>query len=325
MDILITEDLDAPAVERLATHFNVSRDPLVWKDRPALKAQIAAARAILVRNQTQLTAEILAAAPKLLAIGRVGVGLDNIDVAAATKSGIVVIAPLNANAVSVAEFTLGLLLALARKIPAADRTTRAGAWDRKGSIGAELQGKTLAIVGFGRIGRLVAARARAFGMLLLMFDPFVPADSATLSDAGVQSCARLENALGAADFISVHLPLTKRTRYLFDTHAFAATKPGACFINTARGSVVDENALLAALQAGRLAGAALDVRETEPPAKPSALDSMPNVVLTPHIGAFTVEAQTRTMEAVCDDVERVLQGRPAANFVNFARPDRVGV
>lgn len=322
MEILITEDLDAPAIARLAGRFEVVREPLLWKDPVALKAGIAGARAVMVRNQTRLTAEVLAGAHALRVIGRVGVGLDNIDVAAATKLGIVVVAPLDANAVSVAELTLGLLLALARKIPASDRATRTGAWDRKAGTGAELQGKTLAIVGFGRIGRLVAARARAFGMRLVMFDPFLAPDAPVLADLGAERCPRLEAALGGADFISVHLPLTDRTRRLFDARAFAAAKPGAYFINTARGGVVDEAALLAALRSGHLAGAALDVRESEPPDGPGAFEALPNVILTPHVGAFTVEAQARTFEAVASDIERVLDGQPAENSLNLTTPAR---
>ena len=322
MDILISEDLDAPAIQELSKKFQVVRDATLWKDGAALKEKISTAGAILVRNQTQLSADVLAAAHRLVAIGRVGVGLDNIDVAAATKLGIVVIAPLNANAVSVAELSLGLMLALARKIPLADRATKAGAWDRKGCTGRELDGKTLAVCGFGRIGRLVAARARAFGMSVRAFDPFVPANTPALAEADCKLCEQLEEALVAGDFVSVHLPLTDQTRHLFNTRTVAAIKRGAYFINTSRGGVVDERVLLLALQSGHLAGAALDVREIEPPQTRSALEDFDQVILTPHIGSFTTEAQTRTFEAVCEDLHRVLRGQPAENFVNLARPGR---
>jgi D-3-phosphoglycerate dehydrogenase len=322
MDILISEDLDAPAIQELSKKFKVVRDAALWKDGAALKEKISAACAIMVRNQTQLTADVLAAANRLVAIGRVGVGLDNIDVSAATKLGIVVIAPLNANAVSVAELSIGLMLALARKIPQADRSTKAGGWDRKGCTGVELDGKTLTLCGFGRIGRLVALRARAFGMNVLTFDPFVQADSPALADTGCALCDKLEEALAGADFVSVHLPLTDQTRHMFNTRTFAAIKRGAYFINTSRGGVVDERMLLLALQSGHLAGAALDVREIEPPQTRSTLEDLDNVILTPHIGAFTAEAQRRTFEAVCDDLHQVLRGEPAKNFVNIARPKR---
>ncbi len=322
MDILISEDLDAPAIQELSRKFTVVRDATLWKDGAALKEKISTAGAIMVRNQTQLSADVLAAARRLVAIGRVGVGLDNIDVAAATKLGIVVIAPLNANAVSVAELSIGLMLALARKIPLADRTTKAGAWDREGCTGRELDGKTLAVCGFGRIGRLVALRARAFGMSVRTFDPFVPANAPALAEAGCELCEHLEEALGAGDLVSVHLPLTDQTRHLFNTRTVAAIKRGAYFINTSRGGVVDERVLLLALQSGHLAGAALDVREIEPPQTRSAFEDLDHVILTPHIGSFTTEAQTRTFEAVCEDLHRVLRGHPAENFVNLARPGR---
>jgi D-3-phosphoglycerate dehydrogenase len=202
-----------------------------------------------------------------LGIGRLGVGLDNIDVAAASSLGVVVVAPFNANATSVAELTLGLILALARKIPQADRSTKEGAWDRKGCTGIELAGKTLAICGLGRIGGLVANRARAFGMKLVAFDPFVKPDSPVLRESGALLRGSLEEALSGADFVSVHLPLTSETQHVFSRKMFAATKPGAYFVNTSRGGVVDETALLEALQTGQLGGAGLDVRETEPPVK----------------------------------------------------------
>ena len=321
MDILITEDLDAPAIQKLAEKWSVARDANLWKNPAALTEKIRAARTIMVRNQTQLAAEILAKANNLIGIGRMGVGLDNIDVEAATKCGIVVIAPLSANAVSVAELTLGLILALARKIPLADRSTRAGGWDRKTCTGLELEGKTLTLCGLGRIGRQVAVRARAFGLRVVVFDPFLKADSPALAGLDATLCGKLVDALTGADFISVHSPLTPGTKHIFNSQAFGAMQRGAFFINTSRGGIMDEAALLAALQSGHLGGAALDVRETEPPAR-SAFEAMDNVILTPHVGAFTVEAQTRTFEAVCGDLDRLLRGEAAENFVNIPRPKR---
>ena len=322
MDILITEDLSAPALTRLGERFAISRQPALWKDTAALEMAIQPARALVIRNQTQVTAELLAGAPRLLAIGRVGVGLDNIDVAAATKLGIVVIAPLDANAVSVAELTFGLVLALARKLCPADRSTKAGAWDRKTFTGTEIQGKTIGLCGLGRIGRLVALRAKAFGMTVLAFDPFVRPDSPALKETGATLCAQLEEMLSMADFVTVHSPLTRETRHLFNARTLAAMKRGACFINTSRGPIVDEAALVSALRNGQLGGAALDVREAEPPLDQTGFEGLDNVLLTPHIGAFTVEAQTRTFEAVASDLERVLSGEPAVHFVNRDRPSR---
>jgi D-3-phosphoglycerate dehydrogenase len=322
MDILISEELDSPAIQKLSAKYKVVRQGGLWKNPAELKTAIAGARAIMVRNQTQLTADVLAAAPQLLAIGRVGVGLDNIDVPAATKAGIVVIAPLDANAVSVAELTMAFALALARKIPQADRSTKAGGWDRKGCTGIELDGKTFAICGFGRIGRKVALMARAFGMKTVAFDPFVKADSPFLKETGATWAGTLEEALAQADFITTHSPLTPETKHMFNARTFGQMKRGAYFINTSRGGVADEAALHEALRSGHLGGAALDVREKEPSDGKTGLEQFENVILAPHVGAFTAESQTRTFEAVAGDVDRVLSGEAAKNFVNTARPTR---
>lgn len=322
MDILITEEIGGPAVQRLTECYSVVYDAALWKDPAELRRCIGDARTIMIRNQTALTADLLAAAPHLIGIGRVGVGLDNIDVATASKLGVVVVSPVGANAASVAELTLGLLLALARKIPKADRSTKAGGWDRRGCNGIEVEAKTLAICGFGRIGRLVATRARAFGLRLLVFDPFVKPGSPALRDIGATLCVRIEEALQEADFVTVHCPLSPETRHLFNPATFAAMKRGAFFINTARGGIVDETALIAALRNGQLSGAALDVREIEPPAAKTDLEQLDNVILTPHIAAHTTEAQTRTIDAVAADMDRLLRGGAAVNFVNFAEPRR---
>ena len=320
MDILISEDLDSPAIEKLAGKYQIVREPALWKDSTQLKKLLGEARAVVVRNQTQLTTEILSAAKNLQAIGRVGVGLDNIDVRYATERGIVVIAPLNANATSVAELTLSFVLALARKISFADRSTKSGEWDRKNCTGFELDRKTILICGFGRIGRMVAARAKAFGMRIIVFDPFIEENSTHIGEVGATLATKLEDGLAIADFVTVHSPLTPETKHMFNGKTFAVMKKGSFFINTSRGGVMDEMALLIALETNHLGGAALDVREIEPPKEKSAFNEMDNVILTPHIGAFTSEAQTRTMECVCEDLDRVLRGEPALNFVNIPQP-----
>jgi D-3-phosphoglycerate dehydrogenase len=322
MDILISEELDAPAIQKLAEKYQVVREPALWKDKARLGELIRDARTVMIRNQTQLTAEVLAGAPRLLGIGRVGVGLDNIDVAAATQHGVVVIAPLNANAVSVAELTLGFIIALARKIPLGDRSTKAGGWDRKGCTGMELDGKTLAVCGYGRIGRMVASRAQAFGMQIAVYDPFIKPETWNQAETRAVLCPRLDDALKAADFVTSHLPLTPDTKHMFNSRTFAAMKRGAFFINTSRGGVMDEAALSAALQGKHLGGAALDVREVEPPKARVGFEDMDNVILSPHIGAFTTEAQQRTFEAVASDLDHLLQGLPALNFVNQATASR---
>jgi D-3-phosphoglycerate dehydrogenase / 2-oxoglutarate reductase len=321
MDILISEDLDAPALNRLERTYIIAREPQLWKDPSRLKDRIAAARTIIIRNQTRLTDDVLACAPKLLAIGRVGVGLDNIDVSAATDRGIVVIAPLDANATSVAELTVAFILTLARKLPAADRSTKHGGWERKQFTGIELAGKTVAICGFGRIGRLVAARARAFGMRIVVFDPYVKPGDPAVEETEAEVCEEIVRAVSEADFVTAHSPLTPQTANMFNAQIFQAMKSSAFFINTSRGGVVEEAALIDALQNGRLAGAALDVRAQEPPLR-SPFESMENVILTPHIASFTVEAQTRTFEAVAADIDGILRGEPALKFVNIPKPNR---
>ncbi len=320
MDLLISEEIDTPAIRALAAKYHVVSEPRLWQQPAQLQKEIGSARAILVRNQTQLTVEILAAAPALIAIGRNGVGLDNIDVAAASKLGVVVIAPLDANAASVAEFTVGLILALARRIPRVDRSTRAGGWDRKSATGIELEGKTLALCGFGRVGRKVAIMARGLGMKVVVFDPFVSPGSPALQETRALLVGALEEALAAADFVSAHSPLTAQTRLMFNARAFSAMKRGAFFINTSRGGVVSEPALADALRRGHLGGAALDVREKEPPDGDPGFNEMENVILTPHIASFTAEAQLRTSDAVASDLDRLLSGRPAVHFVNFPSP-----
>lgn len=319
-DVLVTEKIVGDALAALARTHGVAFEPDLWRSTDGLREAAGSARAIVVRNQTQVTRELLAAAPRLQIVARAGVGLDNIDVGAASAAGVVVSFTPQANAVSVAELTLGLMLAVARKIPAADRDVRAGGWDRVRFTGVELAGKTLGIVGLGRIGRMVAERARAFGMTLLAYDPAIDPASAVARDLGLR-LVRLDDLLEASDVVSCHVPLAPETARLFDEDRFRRMKPGAVFVNTSRGEVADEDALLAALREGRLGGAALDVRRTEPPG-PTPFDALENVVLTPHVGAFTAEAQRRTLEAVCRDVTNVLAGGEAVEYVNFARPRR---
>ncbi len=324
MDILISEEMESPEFQRLAKNFSIVNDGTLWKNPAALKEKICGARAIIVRHQTQLTDEILRAAPKLIAIGRLGVGLDNIDVQAATDRDIVVVAPLDSNATSVAEFTIALMLSLARKIPSANSITKASQWQqqRQACLGSELDGKTLTVCGFGRIGRGVASRARAFGMRIVVFDPFIQPDSPHLRETAATLHPKLEDALAQADFVTAHSPLTPETKKMFNAKTFSAMKRGTVFINTSRGGVVDENALLDALESWHLGGAALDVREVEPPKTRTAFENLENVILTPHIASFTTEAQTRTYEAVASDIERLLNGESAVNFVNMPRPSR---
>jgi D-3-phosphoglycerate dehydrogenase / 2-oxoglutarate reductase len=317
-DILISEQISGPGIARLEAAFSTVTKPDLWRSPADLTAALADCRALLVRNQTRVTAGLIAQAPRLEVIGRAGAGLDNIDVAAATAAGVVVVSTPDQNSVSVAELALGFMFALARHIPAADRDTHAGGWQRQKFVGSELYGKTLGIVGLGRIGFLTAVRARAMGMRIIAHDQWISPDAVAVAETQAELVS-FEDLLARADFVSCHVPLTPQTRAMFNYERFAAMKPTAFFLNLARGEVVDENGLARALDEKRLAGAALDVREQEPPA-PGPLDRRANVILTPHIAAFTREAQTRVVNAVADDVARVLHGQPARNFANFPQP-----
>lgn len=314
-EILVTENITGEAMTRLRETHDVTFEPDLWSS-PELASKLAEARAVIVRNQTQITRELIEQAPRLEVIARAGAGLDNVDTTAAAEAGIVVTYAPAENSLSVAELVMGLLLSLARRIPAAWQDTRHGGWDRKTFTGLELSGRTLGIVGFGRIGRLVAERARAFGMRLIAHDEFIPAK--VFAEAGVESVS-FEKLLAESDAVSVHVPLLDSTRGLFGASQFAEMKSTAWFINAARGEIVNESALVEALQSGRIAAAALDVRDTEPPSR-SPLEEMDNVILTPHIGAFTQEAQERVVGLVCGDVERVLAGEAAMSAFGEAVP-----
>ncbi|MDI6870702.1 MAG: phosphoglycerate dehydrogenase [Bacillota bacterium] len=278
-----------------------------------LKEIIGEYDALLVRSQTKVTAEIIAAAGKLKVIGRAGVGVDNVDVPAATARGIVVLNAPEGNTISTAEHTWALLMAVARMVPQACAALKAGKWDRKSFVGVELSGKTLGVVGLGRVGGQVAKRALAFGMRVLAYDPYLSAERA--ERAGVEVAA-LDRIIAEADFITVHTPLTPETRHLFGEEEFARMKPGVRVINCARGGIFDEQALLEALDSGRVAAAGLDVFEEEPP-KDFTLISHPRVVATPHLGASTVEAQENVAIDVAVEVAHLLKGEPFKNAVNL--------
>ncbi len=319
-DILITENIVGEEMDRLRQSCDAVFEPELWKEPEKLKAMIGDFRGLIVRNQTQVTRELLAAATKLEIVGRAGVGLDNVDVVAANERGIVVAFTPEQNTNSVAELAIGLMLGLARMIPAGDADTKAGGWKRQKFTGIEIQGKTLGLIGLGRIGASTAAKARALGMDIVAYDPFVDSESLKAMDLRARMLT-LDEVLAQSDFVSCHLPATAETAGLFNYEKFCLMKPSAFFINTSRGEVVDEDGLLQALQEKKLAGAALDVRAKEPPA-PSPLAEMENVILMPHIGAFTHEGQRRVVTAVCRDVMAVIGGGAAKYFVNFSKPKR---
>ncbi len=319
-DLLISENIIGEEMDRLIASCDAVFAPELWKEPDKLLAMIGDFRALIVRNQTKVTRELIAKATKLEIIGRAGVGLDNVDLAAASERGIVVAFTPEQNTNSVAELAIGLMLALARMIPAGDVDTKAGGWKRQKFTGIEILGKTLGLVGLGRIGASTAAKARALGMDIIAYDPFVDAESLKAMELRAQM-ATMEEVLRESDFISCHLPATAETARLFNYEKFCLMKPEAFFINTSRGEVVDEAGLIRALQEKKIAGAALDVRAKEPP-EASALAEMENVILMPHIGAFTNEGQRRVVSAVCRDVEAVLAGGAARYFVNFSKPKR---
>jgi D-3-phosphoglycerate dehydrogenase len=317
-DILVSENIGGRWIEELKAKFGVTIEPDLWKSPDKLKAMLPNYRALIVRNQTRVNADLLSAGSKLQVIGRAGAGLDNIEVPAATAKGIVVVSTPDQNSISVAELTLGMMLGLARKIPAADRHAKGGGWERQKFVGTELYGKNFGVVGLGRIGFLTAVRARALGMNILAHDNYISPDAVAVAETHAK-LMDLDTLLGQSDFVSCHVPLTPETKHFFNYDRFCGMKPTAFFLNLARGEVVDETGLIRALQEKKIAGAGLDVREKEPPAA-SPLSEMENVILAPHVAAFTREAQERVVAAVCQDVAAVLDGRAAKNFVNFPKP-----
>jgi D-3-phosphoglycerate dehydrogenase len=287
MKIVIADDLPASAVELLRTVEGWDVDAKPGRPLADLLTAVADADALVVRSATRVTSEVIAAAPRLKVIARAGTGVDNVDLDAASARGIVVMNAPGANSISVAELAVAQILALARHLPAADAAMKQRKWEKKKFAGIELRGKTLGVVGLGRIGQEVALRARAFGMNIVAHDPFISADLAIQLGARLGS---LDEVCAAADYLTLHLPVTPQTRHLFNAERFAACKKGVRICNTARGELIDEAALIAALGSGQVAGAAIDVFEKEPPTD-WTLAELPNVVATPHIAASTGEAQ----------------------------------
>ena len=310
MKILVAEQLAKQGLEILRAHHEV--DEKIGLTPEELASIIGDYDALLVRSQVKVTANILAHATRLVVIGRAGVGVDNVDLEAATKAGVVVVNAPTGNTVSAAEQTIALMLALARKTAAADASMRRGEWKRSAFTGVELRGRTLGIVGLGKIGQAVAQRARGLEMQVIGFDPFITAEQAALH--GV-TLVDMDAIIEKSDVITVHVPLNKATRGVIGPQQIDRLKPGVMLINVARGGVYDEAAVAQALADGKIAGAAFDVYEKEPPVD-SPLLTAPNTVLTPHLGALTAEAQVRVAEEACEQVIDVLAGRSARYAVN---------
>src|SRR2546427_6176415 len=300
--ILVTDDVSDSGLEPLRdAGFLVEKKTGLSPDE--LREALVGAEGLIVRSETKVTASLMDAADKVRVIGRAGVGVDNIDVPAATTRGIVVMNAPDGNTITTAEHTIALLVALARNVPQANSSVKAAKWERKRFIGAELQRKTLGIIGLGRIGCAVAVRARAFGMKIVAHDPFIAPEQAR--DLEVE-CASLDEVFTRADFLTVHTPLTNETRGIVGREAFAKMKKGARIINCARGGLIDEHALYEAIKSGIIAGAALDVFEQEPPPANHPLLQLDQVIVTPHLGASTTEAQEGVAFTVAEQVRDFL-------------------
>ena len=311
--VLVSDSMSEVGLAALRAAPNVDVDVLTGLSPEKLLEIIAQYDALLVRSATRVTADLLRAGVHLRVVGRAGVGVDNIDVEAATQAGVVVVNAPTGNVVAAAEHTIAMLMALARNIPQADAHVRAGLWKRDKFMGVEVRGKILGTVGLGRVAQEVVRRAQGLGMNVLAYDPYVTAEYAT--QRGVE-LVDLDSLVARADFLTLHVPLTPQTHHLISRERLATMQPTARLINVARGGIVDEQALLEAVEAGRLAGAALDVYEQEPLGADSLLRRCANIILSPHLGGSTVEAQEKVAEDVALQVLDVLNDRPARYAVN---------
>ena len=306
VDVVITEFMDEPAVDSLRADFDVHYDPDLHGDAAGIANRLGPARALIVRNRTRVDGALLATGPRLVAVGRLGVGLDNIDLDACARHGVSVHPATGANVVAVAEYVIAATLMMLRGAYHCTERVLAGDWPRTALVGREASGKTLGIIGFGAIGRAVAQRATALEIGVAAFDPMLTPGDPAWNAPGVRRFDDLGAMLGACDVVTLHVPLTGATRHLVSAAEIAAMKPGAFIVNTARGAVLDEAAMAEALASGRLGAAALDVFEDEPLPAHSRLAGIPNLYLTPHIAGLTEEANTRTGELIASLIRRAL-------------------
>ncbi|MCM8762788.1 MAG: phosphoglycerate dehydrogenase, partial [Candidatus Omnitrophica bacterium] len=318
MKILVSDPLSEEGLKILKEVNDFQVDVKTGLKPEELKEAIKDYDALLVRSSTKVTKDIIAAANRLKIIGRAGVGLDNVDLEAATQKGIIVMNTPAGNTISTAEHTMSLILSLSRNIPQADASLKQGEWQRTKFMGVELYNKVLGIVGLGKIGSEVARRALAFGMKVLAYDPFLSREIA--EGLGVE-VVELDDLLKRSDFISVHTPLTDETRHMISDKQFALMKKGVKIINCARGGIIDEGALIKAIKEGRVSGAALDVFEKEPLPPDSELLKLNNVVLTPHLGASTEEAQVNVAVEIAEVVRDALLGKGIRNAANYPSVD----
>ncbi|QSO45605.1 hydroxyacid dehydrogenase [Alicyclobacillus mengziensis] len=314
MSIVISEHLWWPLPDWFDESYPVMYDTTLVENRDVLLRKVQEAKAIIVRNKTRVDRELLEIAPQLKVVGRLGVGLDNIDVPACRDHDVKVVAARGCNATSVAEYVMACLLHHTRFLDRCSQIVKSGVWDRSLGTGTELYGKTLGLVGIGDIGQRVASRARAFGMRILAFDPFVLASSAVVQDVGVELVS-LEEVLTSSHFISVHVPLTRDTKSLIGMEQLHMMREASVLINTSRGGIIDENALSKVLVQRPTMAAYLDVREQEPPQQDEPLSQVPNATLTPHIAGITVESSARVAEFVLRQVANALSGSPIQGLV----------
>ncbi len=312
--VLVSDALSETAVQIFRDRgVEVDYRPALGKDKEALAAIIGDYDGLAIRSATKVTARLLAAAPRLKVIGRAGIGVDNVDIPEATRRGVIVMNTPFGNSITTAEHTIAMMLAVARQIPEADASTRAGKWEKNRFMGTELFNKTLGVIGCGNIGSIVADRALGLKMKVLAYDPFLSDERAV--KLGVTK-VELDELLARSDFITLHVPLTDRTRNMLSAEALAATKPGVRIVNCARGGLIDEAALAEAIRSGHVAGAALDVFEVEP-ATDSPLFALPNVVCTPHLGASTTEAQENVALQVAEQMADYLLTGAVQNALNM--------
>ena len=319
LKVLVADPISASGIDELSRDNRLEVAVCTGLAKGEILKLIGDAHGIIVRSQTKVTAEILNAAKQLRVVGRAGVGVDNVDVETATRRGVVVLNAPGANTVSTAEHAFSLLLGIARNISRADATLKSGVWERKHLEGVELYNKTLGIIGMGRIGSELSRRAIAFGMRVLAFDPYLSA--ARARGLQVELVEEIDDLLSAADFITLHTPLTAETHHILNAERLKKTKSGVRIVNCARGGLIDEHALIAALQSGHVAGAALDVFEIEPLPSDSPLRSAPNILVTPHLGASTAEAQESVGIEIAQSVRAALLEGTIRNAVNMPALD----
>jgi len=319
LKILVADSISPKGIELLRSGGELVAEVKTGLQEDDLLGMVAQYSAIVVRSQTKITEKVIEAAKKLKVVGRAGVGVDNVDVEAATRRGVIVMNTPAGNTVSTAEHAFSLLVSIARNIPQAHGSVKAGQWDRKSYEGVELHGKTIGIVGMGRIGTEIARRAIAFGMRPVAYDPYLsPSRARSLQ---VELFEDLDDVLSRADFVTLHIPLSTDTTHLINADRLAKMKKGARIVNCARGGLIDENALCEALKSGHLAAAALDVYETEPPPADFPLRTLPNIVFTPHLGASTVEAQESVGLEIAESIRSLLLDGVIRNAVNVPNID----